>query len=183
MGLNRWMHRLPGRQLKNVYRAPAAAASIPVQPPSNNAFGAAGPGQAPVQRIKKPLFIQYGPTLRSYNETACYYRAGDPVRFRSESSVCIRASCPDPVFIRRNYWIKDLSGKSPMLINGRPVDREGILEPDCRLSMSFYGAGVSVFLGGGRLGRNRGGVGRDPGANRWYGQSRTAKQSVVPEWF
>ncbi len=139
----------PRPAVENVYRAPAAAASIPVQPPSNNAFGAAGPGQAPVQRIKKPLFIQYGPTLRSYNElpvtigqgTQCDFVLNHPSVFERHAQI---------LFYQENYWIKDLSGKSPMLINGRPVDREGILEPDCRLSMSSTGPEFR-FLGGGRL--------------------------------
>jgi hypothetical protein len=54
------------------------------------------------------------------------------------------------LFFQEQYWIKDLSGKNPLSINGRPVDREGILEPDCRLSLSPTGPEFR-FLGGGRL--------------------------------
>ena len=135
----------PKQAVENVYR-PSAASSAP---PSEGALGAAMPQQVFVQRVKKPLHIQYGPTLQSYNELPvtigqgpqCDFVLNHPSIFERHAQI---------LFYQEQYWIKDLSGKNPILINGRPVDREGILIPDCRLSLSPRGPEFR-FLGGGRL--------------------------------
>lgn len=106
-------------------------------------------GQKPVGPVKKPLIIQYGPTLRSFNElpvtigqsAQCDFMLNHPAIFERHAQV---------FYYQDHYWIKDLSGKNPILINGRPVDREAVLEPDCRLSLTSKGPDFR-FLGGGRL--------------------------------
>lgn len=141
----------PKQAAQNVYRPPAVSSAPvqPQQPPPEGAFGAAISQEVSVQRIKKPLFVQYGPTLRSYNElpviigqgSQCDFVLDHPAVFERHAQV---------FFYQEQYWIKDLSGKNPLLINGRPVDKEGMLEPDCRLSLSPQGPEFR-FLGGGRL--------------------------------
>jgi pSer/pThr/pTyr-binding forkhead associated (FHA) protein len=130
---------------EDAYSRPPA----PIQPAPASSFGGGAPEQISVQRIKKPLIIQYGPTLRSYNELPvtigqapqCDFVLNHPSIFERHAQI---------FFYQEQYWIKDLSGKNPILINGRPVDREGMLEPDCRLSLSPKGPEFR-FLGGGRL--------------------------------
>jgi pSer/pThr/pTyr-binding forkhead associated (FHA) protein len=125
---------------------PSAPAPSPREPvPSAGGFG----GRISVGPVKKPLMIQYGPTLRSFNElpvtigqgARCDFVLNHPAIFERHAQV---------FFHQDQYWIKDLSGKNPILINGRPVDQEAILEPDCRLSLSSQGPDFQ-FLGGGHL--------------------------------
>ena len=122
----------------------------PAVPPSpERAFDAVVPRQATVQNVKKSLYIQYGPTLRSYNEmpvtigqgSRCDFVLNHPSVFERHAQI---------FYSQEQYWVKDLSGKNPIMINGRPVDREAVLEPDCRLSLSPGGPEFR-FLGGGRL--------------------------------
>lgn len=129
--------------------SPSAVSPVPVQTHPKASTSAAMLRQVPVQSVKKPLFIQYGPTLRSYNELPvtigqgpqCDFVLNHPAVFERHAQI---------FFSQEQYWIKDLSGKNPILINGRPVDREGILEPNCRLSLNSEGPEFR-FLGGGRL--------------------------------
>ena len=133
---------------KSVYTAPDMSSS-PVQSPSERAFSAISPQQVSAQRVKKPLFIQYGPTLRSFNELPVTIGQGSQCDFvLNHPSICERHA--QIFFNQEQYWIKDLSGKNPILINGQPVDGEGKLEPECRLSLSPWGPEFR-FLGGGRL--------------------------------
>ena len=133
---------------KNVYSS-SVVKSAPAQSSPGGAFSAVTPQQGSVQSIKKPLYIQYGPTLRTYNElpvtigqdSRCDFVLNHPSIFERHAQI---------FFNQEQYWIKDLSGKNPMLINGQPVDGEGMLEPECRLSLSPTGPEFR-FLGGGRL--------------------------------
>jgi pSer/pThr/pTyr-binding forkhead associated (FHA) protein len=102
-----------------------------------------------VDKVKKPLIIQYGPTLRAFQEVPviigqggqCDFVLNHPAIFERHAQV---------FFYQGQYWIKDLSGKNPILINGQPVDLEGVLESDCRLSLTSEGPDFR-FLGDGRL--------------------------------
>ncbi len=136
-----------------VAEAPYVPPPVPPAPspsPPEPAFsaGALG-GQVLVGPVKKPLMIQYGPTLRSFNElpvtigqgARCDFILNHPAIFERHAQV---------FFYQEQYWIKDLSGKNPILINGQPVDREAMLKPDCRLSLTSQGPDFR-FLGGGRL--------------------------------
>jgi pSer/pThr/pTyr-binding forkhead associated (FHA) protein len=134
-----------------VAEAPFVPPSVPPSPspPEPASPGGALSGQVPAGPVKKPLMIQYGPTLRSFNElpvtigqgARCDFILNHPAVFERHAQV---------FFHQEQYWIKDLSGKNPILINGRPVEREAVLEPDCRLSLTSQGPDFR-FLGGGRL--------------------------------
>ncbi len=102
-----------------------------------------------VERVSAPLIIQYGPTLRSYRElpvnigkdTKCDFILDHPL-------ICDRHA---QIFFSRNqYWIKDLTGKQPLQINGQAVVIQSPLNVNDELSMSMEGP-VFRFLGEGRL--------------------------------
>ena len=131
------------------YVSPSAPPSPAPTPPEPAPPAGALAGRTPVGPVKKPLMIQYGPTLRAFKElpvtigqgARCDFILNHPAVFERHAQV---------FFYQEQYWIKDLSGKNPILINGRSVDREAVLEPDCRLSLTSQGPDFR-FLGGGRL--------------------------------
>ncbi len=110
------------------------------------------PGAEPVASIEKvqvPLVIQYGPTLRSFKEV--------PVTIGKNPSCDFNLDHPEildrhaQVFFDQNqYWVKDLTGRSLISINGRPVGIQAPLDPDSLLSLGPEGP-TFRFLGGGRL--------------------------------
>jgi hypothetical protein len=53
-------------------------------------------------------------------------------------------------FDQDQYWVKDLTGRSLVSIDGRPIGIEAPLVPNCLLSLSPKGP-TFRFLGGGRL--------------------------------
>ncbi len=104
---------------------------------------------ASAERVSAPLIIQYGPTLRSYRElpvsigkdTKCDFILDHPLIYEHHAQI---------FFSRNQYWIKDLTGKQPLQINGRTVDIQSPLNINDELSMSIEGP-VFRFLGEGRL--------------------------------
>jgi pSer/pThr/pTyr-binding forkhead associated (FHA) protein len=106
-------------------------------------------GDIPIQQVKKPLVVQYGPTLKSYNAlpvtigsgAQCDFRLDHPAIFERHAQI---------FYYQEQYWIKDLTGKYLVQINGRSIEGQGMLEPDHRISLSAQGPDFK-FLGGGRL--------------------------------
>lgn len=130
--------------------APVLPASPPpAPPPSAPAAPAKSSADIPIQQVNKPLVIQYGPTLQSFNAlpvtigngTTCDFMLDHPAIFERHAQV---------FFHQGHYWVKDLTGKGMILINGSPINTEGMLEPDNRLSLSARGPEFR-FLGSGRL--------------------------------
>jgi len=102
-----------------------------------------------VQRVKVPLIIQYGPTLRSFKELPvtigknpkCDFRLDHPAIFDQQAQI----------FFRQNqYVVKDLTGQRSVQINRQPVVSQAPLNVDDELSLSPKGP-VFRFLGEGRL--------------------------------
>ena len=106
-------------------------------------------GDIPIQQVKKPLIVQYGPTLQSYNAlpvtigngAKCDFRLDHPAVFERHAQI---------FYYQEHYWIKDLTGKNIVQINGRNIEGQGMLELDFQLSLSSQGPDFR-FLGGGRL--------------------------------
>jgi pSer/pThr/pTyr-binding forkhead associated (FHA) protein len=101
------------------------------------------------KKVQVPLVIQYGPTLRSFREV--------PVTIGKNPSCDFRLDHPEILdrhaqlfFYQDQYWVKDLTGRSLISINGRPVGIQAPLDPDSLLSLS-PGGPTFRFLGGGRL--------------------------------
>jgi len=126
--------------------AVAAAGQETVQPESS---AVKPPPQPSAERVSAPLIIQYGPTLRSYRElpvtigrdTTCDFIIDHPMIHDRHARI---------FFSRNQYWIKDLTGKQTLQINGRPVAIQSPLNVNDELSLS-QGGPVFRFLGEGRL--------------------------------
>jgi pSer/pThr/pTyr-binding forkhead associated (FHA) protein len=103
----------------------------------------------PVISASAPLVIQFGPTLQSYNllpvtigtDPACdFVMANDALAGRHIQ-----------IFFSQNeYYAKDLTGRSMVSINGRPVGTQSVLAQGAELSLTEQGPKFR-FLGGGRL--------------------------------
>jgi pSer/pThr/pTyr-binding forkhead associated (FHA) protein len=135
--------------------------AAPVQPTS--APGAASPSpsmtepeltagpdlEIPVVSISAPLVIQLGPTLQSYNllpvtlgsDTECDFVIAD--RDLAGRHVQI-------FFNENDYYVKDLTGRKMVAINGRPVGEQAVLAQGAELSLTDQGPKFK-FFGGGRL--------------------------------
>lgn len=102
-----------------------------------------------IQKIKVPLIIQYGPTLRSFNELpvtigkgpGCDFILNHPSVFDQHAQL---------FFSHDQYWVKDLTGQQSVSINGQPINIQAPLNPDNQLALSLQGPRFR-FLGGGRL--------------------------------
>ena len=123
--------------------APQPVSVLPISLPSPPAQHL---GDIPVQQVKKALVVQYGPTLQSYNAlpvtigrgAQCDFRLDHPAVFERHAQI---------FYYQEHYWIKDLTGKNMVQINGRSVEGQGMLEADHRLSLSAHGDRISGFWG------------------------------------
>jgi len=102
-----------------------------------------------IERTQMPLIIQYGPTLRTFNELpvtigrnpACDFSIDHPGLLDHHAQF---------IFSQGQYGIKDLTGKNQVTIDGSPVNFQAALHPECRISLSSSGPSFR-FLGAGRL--------------------------------
>ncbi len=117
--------------------------SIPESAPEQHS------GDIPVLQVQKPLVVQYGPTLKSYNVVPVTIGSGPLCDFRLDHPAVLERHA-QIFYFQDQYWIKDLTGKNLVRINGRSVEGQAMLEPDHRLSLSAQGPDFR-FLGGGRL--------------------------------
>jgi pSer/pThr/pTyr-binding forkhead associated (FHA) protein len=102
-----------------------------------------------IERTQMPLIIQYGPTLRTFKELpvtigrnpACDFSIDHPGILEQHAQI---------FFNQGQYWVKDLTGKNQITINGSPVPSQAALQPESRLALSPSGPNFR-FLGAGRL--------------------------------
>jgi len=102
-----------------------------------------------IERTQMPLIIQYGPTLRTFKELpvtigrnpACDFSIDHPGILEQHAQI---------FFNQGQYWVKDLTGRNQISINGSPVPSQAALQPESRLSLSPNGPNFR-FLGAGRL--------------------------------
>jgi pSer/pThr/pTyr-binding forkhead associated (FHA) protein len=122
----------------------------PVQPHAPDPGLTVGPDvDIPVISTQAPLVVQFGPTLQSYNllpvtigtDPACdFVIANDSLSGRHLQ-----------IFFNDNdYYVKDLTGKKMVAINGRPVGTQAVLARGAELTLTDQGPKFR-FLGGGRL--------------------------------
>ena len=122
----------------------------PPAPAAADAGFTVGPDEnMPVLPANAPLVIQFGPTLRSYNQL--------PVTIGSDPQCDFVIADADlaprhvQLFFRNDeYFAKDLTGRSVVTINGRPAGSQAALAQGAELSLSDHGP-TFKFLGGGRL--------------------------------
>jgi len=127
-----------------------------------------------VEKAQMPLIIQYGPTLRSFKELpvtigkspACDFSIDHPDILEQHAQI---------FFTQGQYWVKDLTGRNQITIDGSPVPSQAALQPENRLSLSSNGPSFR-FLGAGRLAEIE-----DSPPQQTDMPSRTAEVSLPPE--
>jgi hypothetical protein len=113
-----------------------------------------------VRNVQVPLIIQFGPTLRSFNELPVTIGKNPSCDFPMDHPGILDRHA-QVFFNQDQYWVKDLTGQSLVSINGVPVRFEAPLSPDSVLSLSPQGPEFR-FLGGGRLAEIEGPLSEDP---------------------
>jgi len=134
--------------------APAAVSPSPVPspPPPNTPEPSltAGPGlEIPVISTNATLVIQFGPTLQSYNLLPVTIGT-DPACDFVIANNALAGRHIQIFFYDNEYYAKDLTGKSTVSINGRPVGAQSVIAQGAELSLTEQGPKFR-FLGGGRL--------------------------------
>jgi pSer/pThr/pTyr-binding forkhead associated (FHA) protein len=130
---------------------PAAPSTPPPPTPQSPEPGlTVGPDmEVPVISANAPLVIQFGPTLQSYNLLPVSIGT-DPGCDFVIANTSLAARHVQIFFSDNNYYAKDLTGRSMVSINGRPVGTQSVLAQGAELSLSNQGPKFR-FLGGGRL--------------------------------
>jgi pSer/pThr/pTyr-binding forkhead associated (FHA) protein len=128
---------------------PAPSASS-AQPPAAEPGLTVGPDlEIPVISTNAPLVIQFGPTLQSFNllpvtigtDPACDFVIADNALAGRHVQI---------FFSENDYYVKDLTGRNLVAINGRPIGTQSFLAQGAELSLTEQGPKFR-FLGGGRL--------------------------------
>ncbi|HFQ80141.1 MAG TPA: FHA domain-containing protein [Desulfobacterales bacterium] len=117
----------------------------PVPPPVSVPPAAA----PPAARNKEPLIIQYGPTLRTFDELPLRIGKNPDNNFSLEHPG-IQESHAEIYFAGEQYWIRDLTGRQLITVNGVAVDQGAALGKNDKLALSPEGP-FFQFLGNGRL--------------------------------
>lgn len=102
-----------------------------------------------IQKVKVPLIIQYGPTIRSFKEVPvtigkhpnCDFFLDHPAIYDQHAQI---------FFSQDQYWIKDVTGQGLVQINRRTIGLHSLLNLNDEISLSPRGP-VFRFLGEGRL--------------------------------
>jgi pSer/pThr/pTyr-binding forkhead associated (FHA) protein len=102
-----------------------------------------------IQKVQVPLIIQFGPTLRSFKELPVTMGKNPNCDFALNHPAVLDRHCQF-FFDQNKYWVKDLTGRQGISINGRPVTNHAPLDPDNLLALSPEGPSFR-FLGEGRL--------------------------------
>lgn len=134
--------------------APAAVSPSPVPspPPPNTPEPSltAGPDlEIPVISTNATLVIQFGPTLQSYNLLPVTIGT-DPACDFVIANNALAGRHIQIFFYDNEYYAKDLTGRSTVSINGRPVGTQSVIAQGAELSLTEQGPKFR-FLGGGRL--------------------------------
>lgn len=107
--------------------------------------------QAPVsvEPTVMPLVLQYGPTLRSYKQLPvtigkhpnCQFAISHPALLDMHAQI---------FSVGEQYWVKDLTGRSLVRINGEPIGLQGMLSSGDNVALTPQGP-VFRYLGEGRF--------------------------------
>ena len=132
-------------------RPPSEASPRPepqVPPPGRHgSAGRESPGQP--QRVKAPLIVQYGPTLRSYTELPVTIGSSQDCGFQLEHPSVLGRHA-QIFYVDGTYWIKDLTGQSRVAVNKKAISTQAALQAQDSVALNPDGP-FFVFLGGGRL--------------------------------
>ena len=122
-------------------------------PPPDTASAPPAPEIKPTppaaQSAAAPLIIQFGPTLRSFKTLPIIIGRGPGCDFSLDHPEM--ADRHARIFFDQDqYWVEDLTTEGRISINGRPIQSQAPLNPECLLALSPQGPAFR-FLGGGRL--------------------------------
>jgi pSer/pThr/pTyr-binding forkhead associated (FHA) protein len=117
-----------------------------IQPPQS---AQAIPQPTPPQKSKAPLIIQYGPTLRSFDELPLKIGKHPSNGFLLDHANILDLHA-EIYFADEQYYIRDLTGGQMITTNGIPVEQGAILHTNDILAFSQSGP-FFRFLGNGRL--------------------------------
>ncbi len=125
--------------------APPAAPAKPAQEPPRPA----APVRQTVQKVPATLIVQYGPVLKSYKELPIVIGKKQGADF-----VLNHAAMADEhaqiFFSQGQYWIRDLTGRNLISVNGLAIGFESPLKAQDIISLAPAGPALR-FLGEGRL--------------------------------
>ena len=102
-----------------------------------------------IQKENVPLIIQHGPTLQSFDDLPIVIGRNVNCNFIIDQSSILDQHA-QIFFYENKFWIKDLTGKQCLRINGNPVIEKRALVIEDILTLSDQGPSFR-FLGGGRL--------------------------------
>ncbi len=130
--------------------APQPVSQPVAQPVPQAAPVSAEPVIAPAAPVNKvPLIIQYGPTLRSFEELPLKIGSHTSCDFLLEHAQIVDLHA-EIFFADGHYQIRDLTGQQMITMNNIPVGQGAILEKDGEIALSSSGP-FFQFLGNGRL--------------------------------
>ncbi|MFZ7112285.1 MAG: FHA domain-containing protein [Desulfatiglandales bacterium] len=130
-------------------KPPTAPPKPPPEPPERASVHEPYASEPPSPPAAAPLVIQFGPTIRTYKQI--------PVQIGSHPDCAFVMDHPGILgrhaeisFSHGQYRIKDLTGRSAVHVNGRPIQQGAALSPDDEIALSPQGP-IFRFLGEGRL--------------------------------
>jgi pSer/pThr/pTyr-binding forkhead associated (FHA) protein len=103
----------------------------------------------PIQKVQVPLIIQFGPTLRSFRELPVILGKNPDCDFTMNHPAVLDRHCQF-FFDQNNYWVKDLTGRQMISINGQLISNQAPLNQEDLLALGPEGPHF-LFLGEGRL--------------------------------
>lgn len=126
---------------------PQPAVPPPVQAPAASA-------DAVIRKVKVPLVVQFGPTLRSFKEL--------PITVGRHPGCDMHLDHPELAdkhaqifFDQDQYWVRDLTGQSRVQVNGQAVGLQAQLQHDALVALC-EGGPTFRFMSGGRLAEHSG---------------------------
>lgn len=126
------------------HREPSPEPATP--PPS---AGPPPPDDREIERVKKPLAVQFGPTLRAFKELPILVGRHPDCDWEIVHDAILDRHAR--IFFHGNrYWIKDLTGKGSVRVNGQGAGGGLALSADDRIELA-PGGPFFQFMAGGRL--------------------------------
>ena len=111
--------------------------------------GPAPPDDRDIQRVKKPLSVQFGPTLRVFKELPIVVGRHPDCDWEMVHDAILDRHAR--IFFHGDrYWIKDLTGKASVRVNGRDAGGGLALSAADRIDLA-PGGPFFQFMAGGRL--------------------------------
>lgn len=121
----------------------------PPSPPPPQEPRAVPQGPVSVEPTVMPLVLQYGPTLRSYKQLPVTIGKHPNCQFAMDHPHLVDMHAQ--VFsVGEQYWVKDLTGRSLVRINGEPIGMQSALRSGDNLALTPQGP-CFRYLGDGRF--------------------------------